>query len=99
MTVQDDDFKCEEPEGPEEEPIQPNPPHMPSPVPPLAPRMPSPAPQRPGQAECHQNVPRPPAVNIPAHPQHECRAPLRPSNVYGERRHPVEQLWDIESAS
>jgi len=55
--------------------------------------------QCPGQAECHQNVPHPPAVNIPAHPQRECRAPLCPSNVYGERQHPVEQLRDIKSAS
>jgi len=38
-------------------------------------------------------------VNIPACPQREHRVPLRPGNVYGERRHPVEQLWDIESAS
>jgi len=38
-------------------------------------------------------------VNIPARPQRERRVPLRPGNVYGERRHPVEQLRDIESAS
>jgi len=53
--AQDDDPKREELQAPEEEPIQPNPPHMPSPVPPPAPRTPSPArnlpppaPQRPG---------------------------------------------------
>jgi len=101
--VQDDDPKCKEPEAPEEEPIQPNPPCTPSPVPPPALRTPSlarnPAPQCPGQAERRQNVPRPPAVNISAHPQREHRAPLRPSNIYGERRHPVEQLRDIKSAS
>jgi len=38
-------------------------------------------------------------VNIPARPQCECRAPLHPSNVYGEWQHPIEQLRDIESAS
>jgi len=38
-------------------------------------------------------------VNIPARPQCEHRAPLRPGNVYGERQHPVEQLRDIKSAS
>ena len=38
-------------------------------------------------------------VNLPARPQRERRAPVRPGNVYGERRHPVEQLRDIESAS
>jgi len=104
--VQDDDPKREELEAPEEEPNQINPPCTPSPVPPPAPRTPSPArnppplaPQRPGRAERHQNAPRPPAVNIPACPQRERRAPLRPGNMYGERRHPVEQLRDIESAS
>jgi len=104
--AQDDNPKHEEPKAPEEEPNQINPPHTPSPVPPPAPRTPSPArnpppsaPQRPGRAEHCQNVPQPPAVNIPAHPQRECRAPLHPGNVYGERRHPVEQLRDIESAS
>ena len=44
-------------------------------------------------------MPSPPAVNIPARPQHECRVPLRPGNVYGEQRHPIKQLQDIESAS
>jgi len=89
--TQDDDPKHEEPEAPEEEPNQINPPHMPSPVPPPAPRMPSPArnpqplaPQCPGQAECCQNVLRPPAVNIPACPQCEHRVPLCPGNIYGE---------------
>ena len=38
-------------------------------------------------------------VNLPARPQRECRVPVRPGNVYGEQRHPVEQLRDIESAS
>ena len=38
-------------------------------------------------------------VNLPQCPQRDHRAPLRPRNVYGERRHPVEQLWDIKSAS
>ena len=38
-------------------------------------------------------------VHLPARPQREHRAPVRPSNVYGEWRHPVEQLQDIESAS
>jgi len=104
--VQDDNPKHKEPQAPEEEPNQINPPRTPSPVPPLAPRMSSPvrnppplAPQHPGQAECHQNVPQPPAANIPACPQREHRVPLHPSNVYGERWHPVEKLRDIESAS
>ena len=74
--AQDDDPKCKEPQAPEEEPKEPNPPRMPSPdVPPLAPRTPSPvqnppppAPQHPGQAECHQNVPHPPMVNLPQPP-------------------------------
>jgi len=90
--AQDDDSKHEDSEAPEEEPIQPNPPRTPSSVPPPAPRTPSPArnppplaPQRPGRAERRQNVLRPPAVNIPARPQRECRAPLRPGNVYGEQ--------------
>ena len=38
-------------------------------------------------------------MNIPACPQCECRVPLCPGNVYGEQRHPIEQLQDIESAS
>ena len=33
------------------------------------------------------------------YPQCDRRAPLRPGNVYGECRHPVEQLRDIKSAS
>jgi len=104
--AQDDNPKREEPEAPEEEPNQINPPRTPSPVPPPAPRTPSlarnPPPlalQRPGRAECCQNAPCPPAVNIPARPQRECRVPLCPSNVYGEQQHPVEQLQDIKSAS
>ena len=105
--AQDDDPKCEKLQAPEEEPKEPNPPRTPSPdVPPLALRTPSPAwnlpppaLQRPGRAECRQNVPRPPMVNLPQCPQHDCRAPLHPGNMDGERQHPVEQLWDIESAS
>ena len=105
--AQDDDPKREKLQAPEEEPKEPNPPRTPSPdVPPPAPRMPSPAqnppplaPQCPGRAERHQNVLRPPMVNLPQRPQCNCRAPLRPGNVYGERRHPIEQLLDIESAS
>ncbi|KIM56666.1 hypothetical protein SCLCIDRAFT_132037 [Scleroderma citrinum Foug A] len=86
--AQDDDPKHEEPQAPEEEPREPNPPRTPSPdVPPPAPRMPSP------------NVPRPPMVNLPQRPQRDRRAPLHPGNMYGEHRHPVEQLRDIESAS
>jgi len=41
--AQDDNPRREEPQAPEEEPIQPNPPCTPSPVPPPALRMPSPA--------------------------------------------------------
>jgi len=103
--AQDDDPKRKEPQAPEEEPNQINPPCTPSPVPPPAPRTPSPernlpplALQRPGRAECHQNAPCPPAVNIPARPQHEHRVPLCPGNMYREQQHPVEQLRDIESA-
>jgi len=95
--AQDDNPKREESQAPEEEPSQINPPRTPSPVPPPAPRMPSPARnppppalQCPGRAECHQNVLHPATVNIP---------PLCPSNIYGEQRHPIEQLWDIKSAS
>jgi len=73
----------EAPEAPEEEPNQINPPCTPSPVPPPASRMPSPARnlpplalKHPGRAEHCQNAPCPPAVNIPACPQCECRAPL-----------------------
>jgi len=99
--VQDDDPKHKEPQAPEEEPNQLNPPRTPSPVPPpaLARNPPPLALQHLGQAEHHQNALCPPAVSIPACPQCECRAPLCPSNVYSEQRHPIEQLWDIESAS
>ena len=105
--AQDDDPKHEESQAPEEEPSQINPPRTPSPdVPPPAPRMPSLvrnppplAPQCPGRAERCQNAPHPPMVNLPQCPQCDHRAPLRPGNVYGERRHPVDQLWDIERAS
>ena len=38
-------------------------------------------------------------VNLPNHPQREHRVPVCPGNIYGERQHPVEQLWDIENAS
>ena len=105
--AQDDNPKCEESQAPKEEPSQINPPRSPSPdVPPPTPRTPSPArnppppaPQCPGRAECRQNAPHPPMVNLPQRPQHDCRAPFRPRNVYGEHQHPVNQLWDIESAS
>ena len=91
--AQDDDLKREEPQAPEDEPKEQYPPRTPSPnVPPLAPRTPSPARnppplalQRPGQAECCQNAPHPPIVNLPQRPQHDRRAPLRPGNVYGEQ--------------
>ena len=105
--AQDDNPKHKESQAPEEEPNQINPPRSPSPdVPPLAPRTPSPArnppplaPQCSGQAECHQNAPHPPMVNLPQRPQRDHRVPLCPGNIYGECRHPVDQLWDIESAS
>ena len=105
--AQDDNPKRKESQALEEEPNQLNPPRTPSPdVPPPAPRTPSPAwnppppaPQHPGQAERCQNVPRPPMVNLPQCPQCDHRAPLHPRNVYGECRHPIEQLWDIKSAS
>ena len=105
--VQDNNPKHEESQAPEEEPNQLNPPRIPSPdVPPLAPRMPSPAwnlpppaLQCPGRVEHRQNVPHPPMVNLPQCPQCDCRVPLYPRNVYGECRHPVEQLRDIKSAS
>ena len=105
--VQDDNPKHKEPQAPEEEPKEPNPPRTPSPdVPPPAPRTPSlaqnpppPAPQCPGQAECRQNVPCPPIVNLPQRPQRNHRAPLCPGNMYGECQHPIEQLQDIKSAS
>ena len=93
--------------APEEEPQQ-TPPCTPSlDVSAPAPRTPSPArnqptppsaPQHPGPALRRQNAQRP-VVNPSAHPQRECRAPVCPGHVYGERRHPVEQLWDIKSAS
>ena len=91
--------------APEEEPRQ-TPPRTPSPdVPAPAPRTPSPARnlpplalECPGRADRRQNAQRP-MVNLPARPQRECRAPVHPGNVYGEQRHPVEQLRDIESAS
>ena len=90
--VQDDDPKHEESQAPEDEPKEQYPPRTPSPdVPPLAPRTPSPArnppplaPQHPGQAERHQNTPRPPMVNLPQCPQHDHRVPLCPRNIYGE---------------
>ena len=104
--VQGDDHKREaNTPAPEEEPQQ-TPPCTPFPdVPALAPRMPSLArnlpplaPQRPGQADCCQNAQHP-MVNLSAHPQCECRVPVCHGNVYGEQRHPIEQLQDIESAS
>ena len=38
-------------------------------------------------------------VNLPQRPQHNCRAPLHPGNVYGKHQHPIEQLQDIKNAS
>ncbi|KIM67821.1 hypothetical protein SCLCIDRAFT_106995 [Scleroderma citrinum Foug A] len=52
--------------------------------------------QAPKEEPKEPNPPRTPSSDCP---QHDCRAPLCPGNVDGERQHPVEQLWDIESAS
>ena len=102
--VQHDDLKRKESQAPEEEPKELNPPRTPFPdVPPPALRtssparnLPPPALQCPGQAEHCQNVLCPPMVNLPQHPQCDCRAPLCPGNVYGECQHPINQLWDIK---
>ena len=104
--AQGDDQKCKTtPPASKEEPQQ-TPSCTPSPnVPAPAPRMPSLARnlpplalQCPGQAEHCQNV-QCPVVNLPPHPQCERRVPVCPSNMYGEQRHPIKQLQDIENAS
>ena len=42
----------------------------------------------------------PPAIPpAPARPQHECHVPHQPGNVYGDDRHPVEQVKEIERKS
>ena len=51
-------------------------------------------------APCKQRLTAPPAIPpAPIHPQHERRVPHRPSNVYGDNRHPVEQVKEIECKS
>ena len=62
--------------------------HLCTPSPRRAP-LPLHGPQRPSQS----------AVPPKVRPQHECRVPKQPDNVYGDNRHPVEQVKDMEQRS
>ena len=97
----------------EREPLRPLPPaddddyrprspaaHPPSP-PPVPPRMPSPRLAMPmPPALCKQRPAALPAIPpAPARPQREHHVPHQPGNVYGNNRHPVEQVKEIEHKS
>ena len=94
----------------EHEPIRPPPPadnndyqprspaaHPPSP-PPVPPHTPSPCPAMPMPPAPHKQRPTalPAIPPAPACPQHECHVPHWPGNVYGDDRHLVEQVKEIE---